>query len=117
MGRLFGIVELELRPGVSEAEVEQLLAQFAAQPQPPGTRFYTLKGNRGKRDGQYLVLTEFESVVERDRYWPATNQPSDEMKAFETAHPARNELLARISPLFSEEENFFTDYEVISASE
>lgn len=39
---------------------------------------YLLKGNRGAREDQYVILAAFESVELRDRYFPATGEAFEE---------------------------------------
>jgi hypothetical protein len=74
MARVFGIHEIELRSGANAPEFERYVTQevFPAFPLP-GTRYYLLKGNRGARDGRYLLVFEFESVEARDRVAPSDN--------------------------------------------
>jgi hypothetical protein len=83
MVRVFGIHEVELNPGVSEAEFEQFtLGKFLPalkNLQVPGVKFHLLKGDRGARAVKYLFLMIFDHVDLRDRYFPAPNQPSQEL--------------------------------------
>jgi hypothetical protein len=115
MGRVFGIHELELRPGASAAEFEQLIQEYAALPQLPGTRLSILRANRGVREGKYLMFMEAENVATRDRYWPDGVELSDEAKAFEAAQAEHSRLMERLGQLL-EDAHPYTDYEVIAES-
>jgi hypothetical protein len=115
MGKVFGMHEFELRPGASEAELKRLLLEWQQYPQHPGVRLYVLKGNRGVRDGKYLLMTECESVATRDRYWPDGIDESDEWKAIAASQTKLRALDVPFGRLFAEEHPY-TDYEVIAMS-
>jgi hypothetical protein len=44
----------------------------------PGVVTHVVKGDRGDRDGKYLLMIEFESTELRDRYFPTPDQVSEE---------------------------------------
>lgn len=67
MTRMIGIHEFDLRPGVTDAELEQAIRALATQPCPSGWRASLLKSDRGTRRGKYGLLFEVESVEARDR--------------------------------------------------
>jgi hypothetical protein len=115
MGKMFAIHELELRPDASGAEFERVINELLALPQYPGTHTYICKGNRGERDGKYIMLAEIDSIATRDRYWPVHGQMSDEAQAFDAAQPELGPLMAKIGQLLVEGHPF-TDYEVVAES-
>ena len=78
MGKVFGLHEVVLHPGVSAAEFERfVLKEFIpGVNQLPGYQVHLLKGDRGARAGHYLLLQDFDSVETRDRYFPTPGQMS-----------------------------------------
>ena len=73
MAKVFGIHELELRPGVTPEQFEQFVrAEVAQAPAQPVWTIHMLKGDRGTRDGKFAVLIEIESVETRDRLFPVS---------------------------------------------
>ena len=68
MARIFGVVPLELQPGVTgEDFVKFWLEEYAPLGQRLGWESHVLKGDRGTRVGQYAVIWEMPSVESRDR--------------------------------------------------
>jgi hypothetical protein len=79
MPKVFGLHEIELRPGVDPAEYERVFAEeVASSPPLPGWRFSLLKGERGARAGKFLHLVEMDSVEARDRYFPELDSESEQ---------------------------------------
>ena len=81
MTKVFGIHPFMLKQGVNPEAFEQFVRE--AVPNLPilnGVTLSILKGDRGDRARQYLMLIETESVEIRDRYWPSPNTLSDEAK-------------------------------------
>lgn len=112
MAKVYGIHEIELRPGADPAALEQLFAAGASLPSPEGWTFYLLKGERGERKGKYLVMVEIESLAARDRYQPDSG-PTAEAQALD-AHAA--DVWARWQQLATVpdgQDDVFTDYVVI----
>ena len=70
MAKVYGIHEIELRPGADPAAFEQLFAEGAGLPGPEGWKAFLLKGERGARKGKYTMLVEIDSLAARDRYMP-----------------------------------------------
>jgi hypothetical protein len=115
VGKIYGIHEWTLRPGVSEAEFLQTVSDVLAQPHFPGWRYSLLRGDRGPRAGTYTLLIEVEDVVTRDRYTPALREYTDEATQFLAAHP---EIAAPYEKLVSLVVHVSpgTDYEVVAES-
>jgi hypothetical protein len=111
MARVFSLHDYELRPEVDAAEFERLFAaEVAPSPTPPGFKARLLKGDRGVRDGKFLVLMEFEDVDTRDRYFPATDEVSEELRRFMEQHPDTRAAWDKLQSLTLET---FTDYVVV----
>jgi hypothetical protein len=86
--KVFGMHEIELRPGVTPEEYEQFYAnELASLPEFEGWKTYLLKGDRGERAGKFLLLFEIESEEARDRYFPRPEEESEEVQRFLEQHP------------------------------
>jgi hypothetical protein len=115
MGKVFAIHELELQPDASSVEFEQLMQELLSLPQYLGTHTFICRGDRGERDGKYIMLAEIDSIATRNRYWPVHGQLSDEAQAFDAAQPELGPLMAKIGPLLVKG-HLVTDYEVVAES-
>jgi hypothetical protein len=83
MTRVFGMHEIELNPSVNEEEFENFFLQEMAPASIfPGWSIHLLKGDRGMREGKYLVLFEIESTEARDRFAPAPSQSNEATDQF-----------------------------------
>ncbi len=109
MAKVFSIHTIEPRPSVSASQIEQALSE--ATYSVPGQTVYLLKGNRGARAGQYVILAEFESVELRDRYFPATGEASEEWQRLAAPFTAE---LEQIGALTTWPDPQFTDYTVVA---
>ncbi len=79
MAKVYSIHPLELKPGVSGADLEQFAAgEGAVLLQTESGKAMLLKGDRGARAGQYALLTEYESVEARDQAYPVADVPPEE---------------------------------------
>ena len=109
MAKVFGIHEIELRPGVTAEEFEQFMTDTISQwPQLEGNTISVAKGDRGTHAGKYIIVFEIESVEARDRYFPAPDVLSEEAKR---ASEGREALFEKLDSLYS---STFTDYVVIA---
>ena len=117
MTRVFGMHETELNSGIREEDFENyVLNELATAPTFPGWKLRLLKGDKGIREGKYLVLFEIESVETRDWFAPAPNQSNEETDRFLEEH---KEIL---DPIFQKWDMFsstdfaatFTDYLVLN---
>jgi hypothetical protein len=71
-----------------------------------------LKGDRGARDGKYLLIFKVPSPAERDRWVPSPGKLSTEGKQiFATSGPVW-EKIKRLTTTFLDAE--FTDYVVVN---
>jgi hypothetical protein len=83
MARLFGIHEIELYSGVKPEDFERFVIEEVNRSQLlPGVTTHVLKGDRGDREGKYLVMLEFESTESRDRFFPTPGQVSEEAQRY-----------------------------------
>lgn len=112
MAKVYGIHEIELRPGADPAALEQLFAAGADLPGPEGWTPYLLKGERGERKGKYLVMVEIESLTARDRYEPDSGSTAEAQALAARAADiwARWRELATVP---DGKDDVFTDYVVI----
>ena len=113
MARVYGIHSVELKPGVDGHEFEQYVVQ-ELNPilgQVPGQSIYFLKGDRGARAGQYLLVFDLETVERRDSLYPLTDEGSEEANKFFADNNAVMEKLDSFVVRLPAPK--FTDYVVI----
>src|SRR5712692_7358742 len=88
MLKVWGMHMITLRPGVKAADFEKFLTtDVAKMPMYAGWNVHLLKGERGERKGQYVVLFEIDSLEARNRYSPTPDKMSPEADQFGKAHP------------------------------
>jgi hypothetical protein len=110
MAKLYGIHEIELKPGVKEEDFEEFMVeQVYALPWP--CEFTLLKGDKGERDGKYLVLMVFESTEARDRWDPVSGWITGEGRRFFQTHAATVEKYEAMATPVGE--TIYTDYVVL----
>ena len=111
MAKVYGLHEIELRPGADPAAFEQLVASAAELENFEGWTPYLLKGERGERKGKYMLLVEIESLAARDRYAPDSGSTAEMEELSRQAAPfwERWRALATVPG----EDTVFTDYVVI----
>jgi hypothetical protein len=115
MAKVLGIHEIELLPGVSEADFERFVtAEF--RPRLNSFQGWTArlgKGDRGQRDGKYVLIMEIESTATRDRYSPSANEFSEEgQRAVESLAEVSTKW-ATFSPTAPGANTVFTDYVLV----
>ena len=76
------IKELEMKIGVDLAEFENftLTEYLPKYDEMGGIKSSLYIGNRGKRDGKYLWITDFESLERRDELFSGDGKGTDEFK-------------------------------------
>jgi hypothetical protein len=85
--KLISIHELEV-PEDRQAEMEQFFRdEIASLHLFEGWHFSLLKGERGKRVGQYAVMIEIDSVAAGNRYYPQEGVASEEAIQVRTDNP------------------------------
>ena len=88
MATVYGMHEIELRAEVDPEEYEAWFAEeVAGQPLLPGWKAHLLRGDRGRRAGKYLLVFEMDSDEDRDRYFTAENEESEELTQYLAEHP------------------------------
>ena len=117
MPKVFGLHEIELQPAVEPDEYERFFAEEIVPTfELPGWKIHLLKGDRGVRNGKYLVFFEIESLEARDRYFPRPGEGSEEFTQFFEQHPeaaAAVDKWQKLSPHGSENE-ISTDYVAVA---
>ena len=109
MAKVVGILPVDLKPGITDDQVQELAADFVRRFKVPGIIYARLaKADRGERADKYMFMWEFESVEVRDRYFPTPGVASDAWQQNIAGAPA--ELVDRFFTLFTAE---FTDYVVL----
>lgn len=112
MSKIFGIREIELRPGVDPNEYERFCREeVLPHLTMEGWKVHLVRGDRGSRAGRFAWLFEMESPDARARYFPERDQPSDEMTSWMQQHP--DSAAALLPGTFVESEDD-TDYVDIS---
>ena len=112
MAKVYGIHEIELRPGADPAAFEQLFADGAnLDASYEGWTPYLLKGERGERKGKYIMLVEIESLAARDRYMPDSGPTAEglEVEKKVAEYWTRWQQLATVPGV----DTVFTDYVVV----
>ena len=113
MTKLYCLHEIELRPGVSPAEFEKVAAEAKESANYEGWTAHLLKGERGERNGKYLVLYEIESIAARDRYAPTADGPySAETEEISRRNAELWERWRKMATMPGED-TVYTDYEVM----
>ena len=113
MAKLFGMHELELRPGVPTEEFEQFMREvWPTISQFPSARVSLLRGDRGVRDGKYLFLFEFEKVEDRDTSSPLEGDPPEEVQQYMSSD-AVEQVIRKWGTFGSMLGDSFTDYVVV----
>ena len=113
MATVYGLHEIELRAEVDPEEYEQWFAEeVAGQPLLPGWKAYLLRGDRGRRSGKYLLVFEVDSTEDRDRFFSAEDEESEELSQYLAEHPDVAELWRRVRSF--ESADVATDYEVVA---
>lgn len=76
MARVVALHEIELHADASPADFEQSAQEFLTLGgAPAGSTYSILKGDRGTRTGKYVLMIEFESAADRDRWFPGVDLP------------------------------------------
>jgi hypothetical protein len=82
MPRIVGIHHLELKPGVEAQEFERFFRDkwLVDTSGLPGMTTSLLKGDKGKRDGKYLMMFEFDNPDSRDQLFVDEAKATEEVK-------------------------------------
>lgn len=78
-GEVLGIRELTLKEGVDPKDFENFVTEEylpSFRQHFPGVKLMVVKGERGKDLEKYLYVMIFDSIHERNMYWPEPDQNS-----------------------------------------
>src|SRR5690348_17011781 len=113
MSKVWGMHTITLRSGVKADDFEKfLIKDVAKRPMFEGWKLHLLKGERGDRKGQYMVMIEIDSLEARDRASPTPDKMSPEAEQFSKAHPELNQVFEKWGSLSTVpgQSTIFTDY-------
>jgi hypothetical protein len=118
MAKVFGIHELELRPGVTPEQFDQFVrGEVARAPAQPVWTIHVLKGDRGTRGGKFAVLIEIESVETRDRLFPDSGgEPSLEAQQYLASSNTLMEKWSSLATAPGDSGTVWTDYAVVATT-
>lgn len=110
-------IAIDTEAGITPERFEAFVQQKgAAIPCYPGWRWTLLRGLRGERAGQFLMLFEIESAEQRDRYLTPEGNPSELAQQFWQQHPEAQSVVAewRTFGTFSELPTIYTDFVLLA---
>jgi hypothetical protein len=82
MSKVYSLHMIALKAGASEPDFERFFREGIKSVQPPsGLTMRLLKGDRGDRKGNYLVLFEFESAERRNQLFPEAGPAARQMSS------------------------------------
>ena len=110
-------IAIDTEAGVTPEQFESFVRQKGVQiPSYPGWSWTLLRGLRGERAGQYLMLFEIDSSAERDRYVAADGNKTELARQFWREHPEALDILGEWKRYgtFSELPTLYTDYRLLA---
>lgn len=82
MSKVYSLHMIALKAGESGTGFERYFREeIGAVPGPSGLTMRLLRGDRGDREGKYLVMFEFESVERRDQLFPEAGPAARQMSS------------------------------------
>jgi hypothetical protein len=114
MAKVYGMHMISPLPGVKAEDFEKFFSEEIYRlPMGEGSEIYLLKGDRGDREGKYLLLIEIESIETRERYVTANGPTAEgakfnEMPAVKAAMEKWATIASPMGPI-----GIFTDYVVV----
>ena len=85
MSRVVGIHQLTLKEGIASEAFEKFFKEefIVLGADLSGVKSSLFKGDKGNREGEYMMLVEFESVETRDRLFPRSGEvPKEAQSSF-----------------------------------
>lgn len=73
-------VEFTLEEGMTFEQLEEFYVKTykpAIEKNFPGVHFFFMKGERGERTGKYVQFVVFDSIEERNKWYPASGEASE----------------------------------------
>ncbi|MBE3661287.1 hypothetical protein BOO91_10180 [Vibrio navarrensis] len=113
----FYYIGIDTEAGVTQAQFESFVREQGVHlPNYPGWNWTLLRGLRGERVGQYLMLYEIESTKQRDRYVNRRGERTVFAHAFWQQHADSLAILHQWRKLatFSQLPTLFTDYRLVA---
>jgi hypothetical protein len=112
MAKVYSLHSIALKAGASGSDFEHFFREEVEPvPGPSGLTMRLLKGDRGDREGKYLLMFEFESVERRNQLFPeagpAARQMSGEVMQW---MGAAGPILARWNEYTTPFDMIYTDY-------
>jgi len=110
-------IGMDTEAGITPERFETFVRQHGVRiPCYPGWRWTLLRGLRGERTGQYLMLFEIESAAQRDRYIAADGNQTELARQFWRERPEAQRILEQWRRLgtFSELPTIYTDYRLLA---
>ncbi len=118
--RVIGIHNLALRPDVEAATFETFIAEnYQRIEDYPDWKFRLLKGERGNRLDQYVVMMEIASLAALDVFYPEPDIATDHAAIFAKAHRDTKQMYEEWKQLasFSGSPQIYTDYLAVAESQ
>lgn len=106
-------IGIDTETGVTNDQFENFVKQKGVfLPNYPGWKWCLLRGLRGERINQYLMLYEIENIEARNRYVGPTGMLTKEGTDFWEAHPEGKEIIAewKTYASFAQLPTIYTDY-------
>ena len=119
VARVIGIHNLALRAGVRAHSFETFIAQNHHRIEDyPDWKFRLLKGERGNRLDQYVVLMEITSLEALDVFYPEPDIATDQAATFARTHRDTKQMYEEWKQLasFSGSPQIYTDYLSVAQS-
>ncbi len=113
MSKVWGMHMVTLRPGIKAEDFEKfMMTDVAKLPMYDGWKVRLLKGERGERKGEYMVLIEIDSLEARNRFSPEPDKASPEADEFDKSHPEGNQVFEKWATLATVpgQATMYTDY-------
>jgi hypothetical protein len=112
MAKAYSLHMIALKAGASGSDFERFFHdEVEPGPKPAGMTMRLLKGDRGDREGKYLLMFGFESVERRNQLFPeagpAARQMSDEVMRWMGAAGPTLAKWGEFATLF---DTIYTDY-------
>jgi len=80
MAKVYGVHSIALKAGASGPDFERFFREeVEPAPGPGGLNMRLLRGDRGDREGKYLLMFEFESVERRNQLFPEAGPAARQM--------------------------------------
>ncbi len=117
MAKVYSLHMIALKAGASGPDFERIFREEIKRvPGPSGLTMRLLRGDRGDREGKYLVMFEIESVERRDQLFPeagpaARQMSSEVMQWMGSAGPS----LAKWNEYTTPFDAIYTDYQEIAS--